>query len=153
MMARPADFSIEYNWSEGSLPPPHHYEYLIRLLSSGPGQVVFWPDYPGFAGVPEWAERFNPSPEQLDQLYRIMLDQGLLTEEWRAEADPPVGGSSEWMAVTADDRQIVIPAFVRTEQSAAASAIYSALRSLVPDSIWEKLAEQRQEYIEAYPEQ
>jgi hypothetical protein len=151
MDTRPADFSFEYNWSEGSLPPPYHYEYLIRLQPVGQGQVVFWPDYPGFAGVPEWVESFSPDSDQLDQLYQIMVDQGLFTEAWKAQDDPPVGGSSEWMAVTAHGQNIEIPAFVLPEQAAAVSEIYTALRSLVPQAIWDKLEKQRQEYVEGYP--
>ena len=35
MTTRPADFSALYHWSEGSLPPPYHYEYSIYVDSSG----------------------------------------------------------------------------------------------------------------------
>ena len=42
---RPADFNVIYEWQEGSLPPPYHYEYTITIKADGQGQIVMIPDY------------------------------------------------------------------------------------------------------------
>ncbi|HUT36408.1 MAG TPA: hypothetical protein VNE39_23175 [Planctomycetota bacterium] len=53
---RPADFGFRYDWREGSLPPPYHYEYTISVSPEGEGTIVFRPDYPEH-DVPAWEER------------------------------------------------------------------------------------------------
>src|SRR5690554_3169233 len=55
--AVPADFQIEYEWHEGSLPPPYHYEYTIRIGPGAQGEIVFLPDYPS-DDTPVWTEPF-----------------------------------------------------------------------------------------------
>src|SRR5262245_35527834 len=37
---RPEDFQVTCEWSEGSLPPPFHYEYTITITSIGAGTVA-----------------------------------------------------------------------------------------------------------------
>ncbi len=150
-ISRPDDFALTYEWVEGSLPPPYHYEYVIRLTASGQGEVIMTPDYPA-DDVPVWTETFSLPADQFDQLYATMAAEGLLTQAWQAQGDPPVGGSSEWLTVTAAGRLIEIPAFVVPAQASRAEAIYAALRSAVPETIWSKLEAQRQEYVEAHPD-
>ncbi|HMP41352.1 MAG TPA: hypothetical protein PKA05_13295, partial [Roseiflexaceae bacterium] len=75
---RPADFALVYQWREGSLPPPYHYEYDIELQPSGLGEIRMRPDYPA-DGVPLWIESFSLSDSQLDSLYQVFVTQGALT--------------------------------------------------------------------------
>jgi hypothetical protein len=131
--SRPADFKVVYDWQEGSLPPPYHYEYTITLAPDGQGQIVMVPDY-AFSNPPTWTETFTVTPAQLDQFYRLLIDKGLFTQRWQAQADPPVGGSYDSLKITAHGQQIAIPSFVISAQAAAAKDISAALRALVsPD--------------------
>ena len=143
--ARPADFKVVYDWQEGSLPPPYHYEYTITLEPDGQGQIVMVPDY-AFSNPPTWTETFTVTPAQLDQFYRLLIDKGLFTQRWQAQADPPVGGSYDSLSITAHGKQITIPSFVIPAQAAAAEDISAALRALVPISLWDKLTTQREKY-------
>jgi hypothetical protein len=146
---RPDDFLIEYEWVEGSLPPPYHYEYTIRIGSSGMGEVEMIPDYPSDQ-TPVWVEELSIEEVDLDQLYRRMVEKGIFPQDWRARDDPPVGGSSEWLSVTANGREFEIPAYVVSSQELAVSEIYTTIRSLVPQAIWEKLNTQREQYVKEY---
>lgn len=146
---RPDDFNVTYEWQEGSLPPPFHYEYRITVQPTGQGEVVMVPDYPS-EHVPTWTETFNVQPVALDNLYQVMVDNGLFTQNWRAQENPPVGGSSQSMVVTAHGQQITIPVYVVAELETAVTEMYSAVTALVPPNVWEKLETQHQQYIQEH---
>lgn len=142
----PNDFALTYDWREGSLPPPYHYSYQISVAADGSGTLALTPDYAG-AGAPTWVESFQLSREARDELYRALVEQGLLRERWRAEPLPPVGGSSATLQVTADSRTITLPDFVVTEQQERAAAIHALVEAQVPEPIWAKLRAQREAYV------
>jgi hypothetical protein len=146
---RPNDFTIFYEWQEGSLPPPYHYEYNITIQPDGQGQVVMIPDYAS-STVPTWTETFTVEQTEMDKLYKLMVDKELFTQEWRAQDQPPVGGSSESMTVTANGKQIEIPVYVIPELADAAAEMYAAVTTLVPETIWDKLNVQREQYVQEH---
>jgi hypothetical protein len=147
---RPDDFHITYEWQEGSLPPPHHYEYTITISPTGQGQIVMIPDY-SMNEPPTWTETFTASVEEMDALYSTLVANGLLTRRWRAQDSPPVGGSSQSVTVLVRDRQIVIPSFVLSAQESSAAAIHAAIEAFVPQAIWNKLDAQREQYVQEHP--
>jgi hypothetical protein len=141
----PADFSLRYDWREGSLPPPYHYEYTITLAADGSGLMALTPDYPG-EGVPVWEEPFSVPPDEVDRLHDLMVEQGLLRERWRAEDSPPVGGSYAWLEVARDGRTIQIPPFPVAGQRERAATIFAAVEAAVPQAIRDELQRRRAEY-------
>lgn len=141
----PDDLLITYEWREGALPPPYHYEYAIRLQADGKGEVTMIPDYPG-EGVPVWTEPFTVAPAELDQMYATMVAEGLLDERWSALDSPPIGGGSATMTAVAQGRTVAIPAFLPPAQQSRADAIYAALRGVVPQAIFDDLEAQRAAY-------
>lgn len=147
---RPEDFQVQYKWMEGSLPPPYYYDYTVSIDPQGQGEVSMNPDYPG-PDVPVWTETFSLTSEELDQLFAEMLSQGLLRIRWTQEDVLPVGGSSEWMLVTAHGEEIRIPAFVPPRQQERAQALFRAVRSTVPDEIWYSLYNRREAYVQEHP--
>lgn len=146
---RPADFALDYEWRAGSMPPPHHSEYSLQIQSDGSGQIVFSPDYPG-EGIPVWTEPFTLDAAKLDALYQTLHENGLFTTTWEARENPPVGGDYDWMSVTATGQQVNVGPFVIESQVAAYEAMANAVEATVPDDIWIKLREQRQEYEDNY---
>jgi hypothetical protein len=145
----PDDLLLTYAWSEGSLPPPYHYSYTIRVQADGAGEVTMIPDYAG-EGVPVWTEPFTVPQADLDRMYRTMVERGLLSEDWRAVDDPPVGGSSATMSAVAEGRIVEIPAFLEAAQSGRADAIYAALRQVVPEALFADLEARRAAYEAAH---
>src|SRR5687768_8853812 len=79
MKPRPADFRVQYHWSEGSLPPPYHSEYTIRLGPGLQGEIEFQPDYPS-GDTPIWIETFEIEDEDLEKLYALMWAKGIFAE-------------------------------------------------------------------------
>jgi hypothetical protein len=145
----PADLHVRYDWRAGTMPPPYHYSYSISLQADGSGEVTMTPDYDGPA-VPIWREPFSVTTAEVAQLYALMLEQGLLSQSWRADADPPVGGSSGNLTVQAAGRTVAIPPFLATDQQARAETMADALRALVPEPIFTDLEARRAEYVAEY---
>lgn len=148
--ARPDDFSVEYEWREGSLPPPYHYEYTIVIKPDSEGEVTMIPDYPSET-APEWTETFTVEEEELDSLYQVMVDNGLFTQKWRTLDLSPVGGGRQSMTVTAGGEQVTLEPHLVSDQEVSAEAMYSAVEALVPKEIWDKLNARREQYMQEHP--
>lgn len=143
---RPADFAVQYDWWEGSLPPPYHYEYSVAIAADGVGTVTYLPDYPS-EETPTWVETFTLDAAQLDELYARLRAADMFTTVWREADDIPVGGSSSVLTVTANGATTTVPAFpdrVVEQADAAKSAVYA----IVPAEIWERLTAQRDQYVQ-----
>jgi hypothetical protein len=145
---RPQDFTIQYDWCAGSMPPPHHYEYTIRIGSGLQGEIVFYPDYPG-RDTPVWTEPFEVGEESLNALYTLVAER-VLSRKWVKFEGGAVGGSLEWMSGTADGRRFKV--LSRVEEEEVLEPVYAAVKALVPDAIWAKLRAQREQYERDYKE-
>lgn len=140
--SRPDDFRVEYHWSAGSLPPPHHYAYTVTIEPSGRAELVMRQGYGDDA--PHWTETFTIALEELDALHGKMVENGLFTHVWRQMEHPPAGGSTQWLVVTADGKRVEVPPF--PVQEAATEAMCSAVRSLIPKRIRKTLNARRENY-------
>jgi len=147
----PADLALRYEWREGSVPPPYHYEYTVRLGPGGQGEVVFRPDYAQH-DPPVWTEAFSVPGEALAGLYALLAEAGVFTRRWRRSPRLPIGGSTAWLEATAGGRTVTVPAGLAQSQAAAIGAVYEAIRGLVPGAIWAKLLARRDDYRRAHAE-
>lgn len=147
---RPDDFRAEYEWHAGSLPPPAHYEYTIIITSSSRSEIVLTPDYPSTT-APKWTEYFNEEEQGLNDLYRVMVENGLFTRKWRRLNAAPVGGSNQALVVTAQGKRFKVEDYLVPEQQASAEAMYAAVRALVPKEIWDRLQAKRRQYMQEHP--
>ena len=142
----PADLRLEYYWREGTVPPPYHYEYRVRVDASGNGEVLFHPDYPS-EQPPEWREPFAVPPLELERLYRQMVEQEVLGREWAPipDTEAPIGGSLESLEIVENAQRSQIPAAI--VDAPRVKALYRIIRSLVPETTWKSLMNQREAYI------
>ncbi|MFV9507170.1 MAG: hypothetical protein AB4911_21680 [Oscillochloridaceae bacterium umkhey_bin13] len=142
----PNDLLITYQWRDGTVPPPYHYQYTIQIQADGQGTIVMIPGYSA-DDAPTWTEPFTLSQAELDQLYATMVAQGLHREPWRSEELPPIGGSSANLTVVANGRTTEIPSFPIERQQAQAQAIMDAVRNSVPLAIFTDLMQRREQFI------
>ena len=149
MKPQPADFSVRYEWRAGSMPPPYHYEYSIRIGPGAQGQIAYRPDYES-DGVPTWTETIDLTGQQLTNLYNLVVDRKLLREKWGGVENPPVGGSVQWAEITAGGKTYRIPTQLQGLQESAAAHLYDAVKALVPRETWDKLEAQREQYVHDY---
>ncbi len=136
---------IRYEWQEGSIPPPYHYEYTIQFGPGLHGEIEFRPDYE-FNDPPVWRESFKLGASQLARLYDLMQAQGVLDREWQRGAGLSVGGSVESLEGTAGGQAFSIPSELDPEDAAAINPVYEAIRSLVPEPVWTELMSRRNQY-------
>jgi len=148
--ARPNDFVVEYKWREGSLPPPYHYEYTVIIKPSIRSEIVLTPDYPS-STVPQWTEYFKVEEQDLNGLYRVIVDNGLFTRKWRQLDVAPVGGRNQTLVVTAHGKRIRVEDYLVSEQQISADVMYAAVQALVPKEIWERLQARRHQYMQEHP--
>jgi hypothetical protein len=143
------DFSVRYEWKEGSIPPPYYYEYTIRIGPGSGGEIVFQPDY-SFNDPPVWTEKLEFTEQNLIELHALMVEKEVFERDWKQAEEPSVGGSLEWVEVAWRGKQLAIPSQLDSEDAAIMKDVYQAIRSFVPDAVWAKLMSQREEYERAY---
>jgi hypothetical protein len=128
----PADFAVRYEWGNGALPPPYHYDYTVHLgPGAGVGRVEF---RPGHDSVPVWTESFPVTEAQLRSMYAVFMARGVFDRAW-SEGQPMAGGETEWLEATADGRSVTLPSQPRDEDRPALREVYAAVRAVVPDGV------------------
>lgn len=148
-MPMPSDFSVSYEWRAGSMPPPYHYEYTVRIGPGAMGEIVYLPDY-GSSKPPVWTEAITVTNKQLDDLYKLVVDHKLLQEKWGNVEDAPVGGSVQWAEITSGGKTYKIPTELKGFQRSGADKLYEAVKALVPQETWNKMEALREQYQQEY---
>lgn len=144
----PADFSLYYEWQEGSVPPPYHYEYTITVEPPNSGTIVYLPDYANFDS-PTWTETFAVNQTVMEQVYKQMVQQGVWSRQWRASDELRVGGELASLTVTAQGRKVDVPSSLGNGDLARIEPVYAAIHDLVPQALWDDLEARRTAYHEA----
>ncbi len=144
---RPSDFTIGYVWQEGSVPPPYHYEYVIRIDPEGRGEIVFYPDYPSH-DAPCWVEAFSVAEASLNELHALIVEHDLLHRDWPEARERTIGGSQEWLEIVSDGESVRLPS--RASGDEGTFAIYALIRGLVPKAMWKVLMSRREQFERDY---
>jgi len=153
MRHMPPDYAIWYQYYSEPTPPPDHYEYTIRIDPDSGGEIVFCPDYHEEQG---WTETFSVEPEEIGQLYSLMLEREVFTKDWPAlkgadsEWPDVTGGDSESFQVTAHGNDIGVSCHHTRAEYESIRQVYTAIRAIVPEAIWGKLMAQQEEYRQDY---
>ena len=82
----PSDFVGEVSYSNGSVPPPYHYEWRVAF-DTGTARLVWTP---GYDDAEEWSETVDLDREQRQRLYDRIRETGLF--EFENSDDGMVGG-------------------------------------------------------------
>lgn len=151
-VAAPADFSFSYNYSNGALPPPYHYEYKITVKADGTVQMNYMPDYIVEATIedatPVWVEKTTVSKEKLNKLYQQMDKIGVFNTVWQEPKEKTVGGPSQFLKVTANGKNFEIPVWAAEKEEI--KNLYSDISALFSADVWQKIANQTEEYQKAH---
>jgi hypothetical protein len=142
---RPDPFEIRTHYDNGSLPPPHHFEYTISIGPTNSGQVAYHPGYPG-EGTPEWLYPFQVDGSALDDLFQLMLTQKMIQHKWHSAAGGDVGGARQWAEITCFRILTKIPPGLSAEDQEKIDPIFQAIKALVPQAVWAGLDERQKRY-------
>ncbi len=141
----PADFSLRHEWHEGSMPPPYHYEYIVRLSVGAEGEVIFFPDYPQH-DPPVWRETFPVDSKDLAHLYALLVKTRAFARTWRRADHPAIGGSVVWLDAEAGGKKVTVPPGLPARDAAAIAPVYDAIRAVVPQVVWDGLMGRYEKY-------
>jgi len=141
----PADFELIYEWHAATVPPPHHFEYTIRVIADGRGVINYFLNY-DYTSV--WTDSFSVPRDTLEKVYRLMVKTGILTKAWPEAGRHPIGGSTQWLEVVANKKTVSIPAFPKDPGNI--QEVYDAIKALVPQPVWDKFSGLHEEYIKNY---
>ena len=146
----PADFVAIYGFSAGtSLGPTDQYHYAITVTRSGSGNIFM-----ELGLFPEdqisRTEPFSVSVRQLNALFDLMVEQDIFRDYWELlpPEEWPTGGAGWSLQVTADGEFYEAITIVVDQE--AVIPVRSAMRQLVPESLWEELWTWRDEYIASH---
>jgi hypothetical protein len=123
------EISLVYHWAAGTVPPPYHEEYEIRITGEA-GILEFWPGYPG-EGVESQQSHFKVEPLKWAELKAII--NNISEKDWVQNNPPHIGGEQEWLSAGAG---VQIPADLVAEEAQVAGEIFMQVRELVPDEVW-----------------
>lgn len=139
-------FEIVYHWTEGSVPPPYHYEFSIKIQEDRTGIVTYRPDY-DLEDVPVWHRYFTISTELYSRLYDLLKSDGFYNYVWTQEIEINVGGSQEWCDGIIESLEFLIPTGLTREDADKAGLLYVIFMKLGPEEMWDDLEHMRKEYM------
>lgn len=150
----PDNFSVELWFANGSVPPPGHYEYVVRISAGGDNSVTMWPGYKDMKSnnPPEWDEPLNIKPSEIEALYAFIAEKHVLSANWdvTSESRFPMPGACDSMKISAGQSQVTVLCDYNPNKSdmiKLREVLASKVRSMVPDAVWERLSEKRMEYV------
>jgi len=148
-MSVPPDLTLRYFWAAPTVRPPYHHEYTVTIGPGPQGQVSFIPDYPNH-NPPRWLESFAIPPASLEALFALLLKKEAFRPTWKQRPPGFVGGEQAWLEASTGEQRASIPVGLAPGDASAAQPLFEAVHKLVPQPIWDKLENQRQEYIKAH---
>lgn len=140
---------IVYTWQEGTVPPPHYYEYTLVLGPGPSGQITYRPGY-AFEEPPAWTEAFDVAPDAWARLTN-MIQAGLPPEPTLSGDDrEPVGGSTHRLRVEMEEKTVERVDHGAPEASLA--KVIAAVRDVLPAAIWHDLRDRHTHYRKSRPD-
>lgn len=131
MAVIPEEFSFEYQWQMGSVPPPYYYEYSIKVEANGAGAVELLPDYPMHHPVPRTLE-INVGHFSLECLYIEMTKDELFEKECRGVDSNWGGESLSSLVVRAWGKEYKVPSLISSADRRRLEPVFLAIRELIP---------------------
>ena len=136
----PQDFTVQYKFTSGTVPPPDYYEYVIEIAPDGSGEIHLWWDYP--QNHPEiFVELFDADPQAMHNLYLLVASAGLCQQAFFPSPRRPdsLGGSQSQMVFSCGGRSFKVKGALDPDDEQRLAVIYKAIRRLAPVETWEKL--------------
>jgi len=151
----------QYEWSEliyhyqtGSIPPPYFYSYELRITSTGPGTLSYYPDY---SQDTLWTFAITVTEEDLEVLNSSIVKSNFLREQIPSVPDnqKPIGGSLQNLTIilyldpNLDQlpQKITTPYFPENEYTERLAKLCDLMKSHVPEATWKEIEGLKEDHI------
>jgi len=134
MNSYPQDFSFQFRWHMGSVPPPYYYEYTIRVNPDGTGSIDLLPDYP--QNHPQ--KRTAPlrlEQSMLEYLFQEMKTAGLFDKACVEVDSNWIGGSQAALDVNAWGKDYHVPFSISSADTQRLEPVFLAIQELIPSQL------------------
>jgi len=143
--AMPDDFTATIVYRNGSVPPPYHFEWRLRVDGGG-GELSWRPGYD--EDVPAWVEAVAVSAEQRAELYAALRAAGAF-DKAPAPDENLAGGSTGSVELTAAGRTHSPGELGLSEDSQdILEAVHTAAEDVVPAAVWSRMSDRQQTWGE-----
>jgi hypothetical protein len=145
---------IVYHYQTGTVPPPYYYSYDLTINPSGTGTLVYSPNY---GKDTTWVYNITLSEDDVNRLSSAISESGVLTGTISELPDSlrPIGGALQNISIQQPrdpnldqtPGRIVVPYFPKPEFREKIMNLYSQIKKMVPQSIWDEIDLRKGEYI------
>ncbi len=143
----PADFGGTVDYGNGSLPPPHHYEWRVTIAETT--AEVEW--RPGYDEAEPWRQTVDVTAAQRERCYELLRDAGVF--ELGPETDEEmVGGPTGSVELVAGGRTHD-PGTLGTSRAGqdVLDDVVAAIEELVPADVWSGFRDQQEQWAAEHP--
>ena len=133
----PKNFEVTYEFSNGTVAPPYHYQWTIRILpGKRDAQYEFRPGYGGLeSGIQVWKSSFPLPTSKRAALYAKLTKVGF-DRNWDDRSLPRVGGPTHALTIMGKNGPVKIPTFPASgADDRRAEALRAAVEEVVPARI------------------
>jgi hypothetical protein len=140
---------LEYYYNVGSLPPPYHYSYTIKISSYGNGELVY---IGGYESTEKNTSKhsFDLSKKKLKILKDIVRESDVLNLDinTRPNEEIPDGGHSESLNIFGFSKENdasesillkSIPSYPELKYETMLDNLYKVIQNTVPEEIWKEV--------------
>lgn len=133
---------LEYYFNIGSLPPPYHYSYTIKITNDG---IVDFEYLSGYVKTDSNLKKFNftLSSTDLKSLKKAVKESNVinLKIEMRPNEEIPDGGHSESISFYNKDGEIIssVTSYPEKKYEKILDKLYIAIQKCVPENIWNEV--------------
>jgi hypothetical protein len=143
-------FALRYEWVEGAVPPPYHYEWTIELQNRQ-GIISFYPDYPQ-QGVSPWVKNFQVPGGQFNYLVETLHTSRVFRTHWQQPEEVSAGGAHDSLTVWLEGQTYQVPPIRTPGANRAMQPVWQAVKACVPKPVWDELFQKREEILKASAE-
>lgn len=146
--AMPHDFVGEVGYSNGSLPPPYHYEWHVEF-DTGTATLAWTP---GYEGADTWRDTVDLDDETRRRFYDRLQDAGLF--DFEDADDGMVGGPTAWATFegTPDGRHDTGTLGTSDAGQDVLDELVDATEALFPAEVWAEMERKQDEWEERHPQ-
>ena len=149
----PDDFSLRLEWNTGALPPQYTYMYTVTIGPGQQGKLEYRPGYDPEDDTHFWLADFTPEKDQMAAFYDYLQENDLMRDNWK-KGQLLLGSSGTSITLTAYGKTYQIPSIAELDKDerVRAEAAMDAIRSLVPQALWDEMETRQAAYEAAYEE-